>query len=445
MEAPTHPEKRGVRPADVYLLLAAETFLFTFGRGAFGPYVSPVLLYLCSLGACAGAYRLTRHRRWPLPPPMAVRPPQAARRWAWAVAIGLGLWLCVPQYAKVIHTTLAQDYSDIIMSITVYAQRFLAGETVYRPLTAELGYITQPTYFPAMWFPYVLPEWLHFDYRWVSGAVFAAAIGLYLSFVYGQQQSARRTFVLALLPFALLFAVVATEIGIVGWTVELMIAGYYLLLVASILRPSYWGQAVMLTLCLLSRFSLVFWVPLHLGLLFFQGARRMALGIAGTVVLGIGLLYVLPFLSHDWGLFMRVQHHYAIAALEEWGQLNGEGHPMHLYNGVGLGHFFYRYGHGTMAARLHALQLTHLTLLLLTMAGAVWLYWRQLAPRTDHRVYSVLVLKAYLTTFYAFVQVPYVYLASVGLFLSLYLALIVTRFEGAPTDREVLAGAGRGA
>ncbi len=424
-----------VVPTDIYLLLAGEFFLFTLGRGAFGPYASAIVLYLCSLGACVGLYKLTRHRGWP---PPRLEAGASSSRWAVAAAVAVGLWLCVPPYIDAIRTTLPQDQSDIIMALTVYPQRWLAGQEVYRPLTAELGYFALPTYLPATWFPFVVPELLHLDYRWMSGAIFAVGIAVYLYSVYRQRQPARRAFALALLPFGLLYAVMMTEPGVVGWTVELMIAGYYLLLVASILQRSYWGQAAMLIICLLSRFSLVFWVPLHLALLFFQGSRRVALGAAGAVAAGVLLLYVVPFLSHDWGMFMQVQHSYTDVALNEWRHLNAQGRPLHLYNGIGLGNFFYRHGGGSLLSRLHSLQTVHIALLLIIVAGGAWLYWRQRAPRTDYRVYSVLVLKVYLTTFYAFVQVPYAYLACVGLFLSLFLALIAARY---PAEAEAEAEA----
>ena len=425
-------------PILIYLLLAAEGFLFTYGRSILGDYVSPVVLYLCGLGASFGVYRFTRHRGWPA---AGERPGGAGvpqRRWALAVAVALGLGWCLPQYAHIVHSTIAQDVSDILMALTVYPQRWLAGQEVYQPLTAELGYFALPTYLPATWFPFVLPEWLHFDYRWMSGAVFLVGVAAYLWTVYRQRLPAGRTFALALLPFGLTYAVLATELGLVGWTVELLIVGYYLLLVVSVLQRSYWGQAVMLTICLLSRFSLVFWVPLYLGLLFWQGSRRAALWVSGGIVAGIVLLYIIPFLSHDWSLFIRVQHAYTDVALGEWNRLNGQGQPWHLYNGIGLGNFIYRFGSGPLLARLHALQLLHLTLLLVVVAAAALVYWRQRGPRSDFRVYAVVVLKVYLITFYAFIQVPYAYLATVGLFMSLFLVLIVARYPPAAAEAEAV-------
>ncbi|UOG74689.1 hypothetical protein MTX78_21545 [Hymenobacter tibetensis] len=133
----------------------------------------------------------------------------------------------------------------------------------------------------------------------------------------------------------------------------------------------------------------------------------------------------MPFLSHDWGLFMRVQSSYTDVAVNEWRHLNDSGLPMHLYNGIGLGNFFFRFSDGELVERIRLLKTVHIALLLFIVAGAAWLYWRQQGQRSDYRIYAVLVLKLYLITFYAFIQVPYSYLAMVGIFPSLFLLLLV--------------------
>jgi hypothetical protein len=64
-------------------------------------------------------------------------------------------------------------------------------------------------------------------------------------------------------------------------------------------------------------------------------------------------------------------------------------------------------------------------LLLAVTAGLALLYWRQRPPRMDYRLFAVLALKFYLAVFYAFVQVPYAYLALVGIALSVWLVVLV--------------------
>lgn len=414
------------QPALVYCLLLAEALLFTYARGKLGPYASAVALLGCSVAACAAAHGYLRHRAWPRHEP-AGRPRQYG---AIALACGLGVAVCGLRWHKILGEFEVQiSNSDIIPSLSIYTRRWLAGEEVYRSFASEIGYELFPTYLPATWGPYVVPQMLGFDYRWMSGALLLLGFGAYEVLVGRLRRSRARTFGLAVLPFGLLYAVLRTEPSVVGNTVEMMIVGYYLLLVAGVLLPGRAVRIAGLTLCLLSRFSLVFWVPLYLGLLFFQASRREALLTAAWVAAGVGALYVAPFLAHNWLLLAEAQRAYTGAALAEWQHLNDQGLPYHLYNGVGLGNFFYRFAPGPLLARIALLKQVQLALLLALVGGAAALYWRQRQPRTDYRLFAVLVLKLYLAVFYAFVQVPYAYLAVVGIFLSLYLVLVVDGAE----------------
>lgn len=409
----------------IYWLLAAELSLFTIMRSEFGNYLSPVLLYISGVLACLATYYYTRHHSWNQTPSDS-----ASRRSPWLVIVLialLGTWLCANKVQEVINNYLIQiSSSDIIPALSIYAKRFLNCEEVYTPFTQELGYFALPTYLPATWFPYLLPEWLRFDYRWMSSALLEIGVIGYLVVIARMYMSAYNTAILASLPFVLTYATIRTEASIFGFTVECMIIGYYFLLLTGILLRSWPLQVVALTLCLLSRFSLVVWGPLYFFLVFFQESRQRALGLLGALAASVLVFYVLPFLSHDWGLFMRVQASYTDVAVGEWLHLNEQGKPYHLYNGVGLGNFFYRFGAGELVDRIRLLKRVHIVLISCISIGAGWLYWRQRAPRTDYRIYAILVLKLYLITFYAFIQVPYSYLAAVGIFVSLFLLLLIS-------------------
>jgi hypothetical protein len=317
------------------------------------------------------------------------------------------------------------SYSDIIPALQVYTRRWLLGTDIYVPLTWELGYFALPTYLPATWFPFLAAEYWHFDYRIMAWTLLLLlGAGGYLLVLWRLRQAWLPTLLLALVPFFYLYAFERTEESLFGFTVESLIYGYYGLLAAGILLRSWPLQAIALVACLLSRYSLVFWVPLLLGLVFFQDSRRRGLLLAGTVLAGVLLLYVVPYMSQNWGLFMEVQRSYTDVAVFEWEHLNAEGQPLHLYNGVGLAPYFYEHVSGSLRERVVALKTVHFALLVLIVGGAALLYWRQRGPRTDYRVYAVLVLKLYLATFYAFLQVPYAYLAATGIFMSAFLVLL---------------------
>jgi hypothetical protein len=407
------------------VLVLLEALQFTFYRSMLGDYASPIVLYLTAVVLCIVAGAAVRHQVWPAQ--LQARPVGRGRWWAIALAAIGGLCLCVPTLKSLFASHHPQDASDIVPAITVYCQRLLAGERVHQPLTENIGYFLEPGYLPATWFPFVVPEFFRFDYRWMS--CFSLLVGVlgYWVVVVRLQRSSLVTFALGALPPLFVYCVLCIDANatIFYVTVEPLIVGYYLLLVAGVLLPSRPLQAVALVLCLLSRFSLVFWVPLYLGLLYVGDSRRWAWSLAGLGAAGVLLLYILPVLSHDWGLFMRVQGVYTETTLGEWRHVDERGLPVHLYNGIGLTNFFYRFAPGDMLARLKLAKLVHLAALLLLVSSAALAYWRQRLPRTNYRLYAVIALKIYLATFYALLQVPYAYLASVGFFMSLYLVLIV--------------------
>ena len=406
----------------VPLLLLAEALQFTFYRNRVGDYASPVVLYLTSVGLCFATGWVVRHQVWP--PRLTAAWSERRHWWPAALALVLGLILCLPTLKKAIQGTLPQDHSDIIPAITVYCQRLLAGEVVHRPLTEDIGYFLEPGYLPATWFPFVIPEYFRFDYRWMSSGVMLLGIIAYLVVVVRLRRPAAVTFGLSVLPLLFAYAVLRTDAQIFTITLEPLIVGYYMLLLSAVLLPSRPLVVVMLILCLLSRFSLLFWVPLYLGLLYTQESRRLAWATAGLVLAGAVLLYVVPVLSHDWGLFMRVQNVYTATALGEWKHLNDLGQPMHLYNGLGMTNLIFHYGPADVLERLKLAKQVHLAAILSVVVATALYYWRQRQPRTNYRVFAVIVLKLYLATFYALLQVPYSYLAVVGFFASFYLLVM---------------------
>ncbi len=404
--------------------LVAEAWLFTWGRGALGAYGSGVALALVGLLASFGTYRCWRGRPWVLPTTPALPAPTAA---VW-LAAALGAAACALGLAATFRRCVVSiAFSDIIPALSIYPRRWLAGEVVYRPFTDELGYAALPTYLPATWAPYVVPEVLRFDYRWMAFGVFLAGVAALLRLLWRLRLPALPSFGLALWPFVLLLAVRATDEQVLGHTVESMIVGYYLLLAVGLLLGGRGALVTGLLLCLLSRFALVLWVPLLLALLAWQRGHREALLVAGLVALGVAGLYVLPFLSHDWGLFWRVQRSYTDVAVGEWNHLNEHGLPYHLYNGIGLGNLLYAFGSGTKLAKILLLKNIQLATLLGMVLGAALAYGRAPRPRTDYRVFAVVSLKAYLVLFYALLQVPYAYLALVSLFTSCVLLLLLAR------------------
>ena len=403
-----------------WLLVVAfviEFLLFTFLRNLFGPFVSPVVLWLAGVGI--GISGLWAFRGQGLP----VLLPSSRFRTVGQLLPAIVLLLLSTRVTKLLRRfPIDPAQSDIIPSIQVFVRRWLAGEWVYAPIQ-EFGYLLHPTYLPVTWLSFVPAELLNFDYRWVAFGGFClstlAGSGLLL------RRRAPLLVLLALLavPLFLIQAMLQTNPGTFTNTVELLIVGFYLLLAHSIWRGPWWAQALGLAACLLSRFSLVFWVPLWILLLWQNAGKQVALRMVCLTVLLILVIYIVPFLSHDWEVFGRAQLAYTEAAIAEWQQPTAS-QPEHLYRGVGLAIFFHRFAPGNLVQQIQLVRLVHASMCVVVVIAAA-AYWFGRRPQVDYRIYALLTLKVYLVTFYAFVQVPYIYLTLVGVAFSWPILLVL--------------------
>ncbi|OGX89575.1 hypothetical protein BEN47_06745 [Hymenobacter lapidarius] len=407
--------------AGIYLSFWVELRLFTDLRLHYGPLWNPVLFYASSLLLCvfAGLYWLDR-----LVAPAA--PLQANRRFP-LVWIGLVLGAVQVLYAQapvIAGHAIDVRSSDIIPILQAYVARFRSGEVVYRYLTT-LPYPLFPNHLPMQWLPYVPADELGIDYRWwAMGILLLLGFGAY-QFTLARQPLSWLGFLLKVaLPSYVLYRLITYDGELYAHPVEPTIIAYYCVLAASVLSRSALLQAVALVLCLLSRYSVVFWVPFYLWVLWREAGRRHAITVAALVLAGVVGIYVVPFLSKDCTIFTHALSEYRIATLGEWSRTDGlDGYPPQLFAGVGLASWFYTYGPADIAARIGLLQKAHVLLSVGAVLLAAGLYHR-LRLRFDYRLFALIALKFYLATFYAFIQIPYPYLTSLGLFISVFLVMM---------------------
>jgi hypothetical protein len=351
----------------------------------------------------------------------------------WGTSLGACVWLALRMQKITAAYPIQVALSDIIPALQVYVSRFLAGEQVYTPFTRELGYHGTPGYLPLQWMPYIPAHLLGMDYRWLAFGGFILGTAAYNYRLLRQERNLAALWCKALLPPLLLLAILITDPSTLGLTVETLIYGYYFLLMAALFSRSALWPAAGLLLCLLSRYALVLWVPLYLLLVFWQGPRRRALVISVGVLAGILLLYVVPFLSQDWGMFMRVQQEYSQLAVGEWSHLEPLAEtgdkPYHLYKGLGAAASFYAFGTGSLLERIQLLKNFHFFFsgLVVVLAGILYLRSRL---RIDYRLFALISLKIYLATFYHFIQVPYLYLTALSVFASVFLVLFLPARPG---------------
>lgn len=407
--------------AGLYLSFWAELRLFTDLRLNYGPFLNPVLFYASSVLLCgfAGLYWLDR----PVAPADTAR---TSRRFplAW-IGLLLGAVQVIYVQAPIIATqAIDVRSSDIIPILQTDVGRFRAGEVVYRYITT-LPYPLFPNHLPLQWLPYVPADQLGIDYRWWAlGILLLVGFGAYQATLARQPLSLVNFLLKVALPAYVLYRLISRDGQLYAHPVEPTIIAYYCILAASVLSRSALLQGAALVLCLLSRYSVVFWVPFYLWVLWREEGRRHALLVAGLVLTGIMGIYVVPFLSKDWTIFTHALSEYRISTLGEWGRTDGNGGlPPQLFGGVGLAAWFYTYAPGDLNARISLIQAADTLFSIGAVLLAAGVYYR-FRHRFDYRIFALIALKFYLATFYAFIQTPYAYLESLGLFISVFVVMM---------------------
>ena len=418
-----------------WLAAFGELSLLTTSRNACGPYWSPVAVFAVAVALCGCAlgYWLDR--------PMALTEPRrAVGRIPWAGLLLLlgAVWVLLELAPLIRRTPVDLRYSDVITILQTYVARFRSGEVVYRYLT-NLPYPLFPNHLPLQWLPYVPADILGFDYRWWSmGLLVLLGFGGY-QLVLARQPLSRLEFTLkSLLPAFVVVLLIQRNPDMYSFTCEPTIICYYCLLVASVLSRSALLQGSALVLCLLSRYSVVFWVPFYLWVLWREQGPRHALVVSSVVAAGVIGIYVVPFLSHDWTIFTHALSEYRIATLGEWSHNDSRGVPPQLFNGVGAASWVYTYGAGTIPEKIAWLQRAHVIASVSIVGLVAWVYYR-LRARLNYQIAALLGLKLYLTVFYTFLQIPYLYLTSLGLFISLFIVMTVGYRRDKLVEQPVLA------
>jgi hypothetical protein len=302
--------------------------------------------------------------------------------------------------------------SDVIPTIIQIATKLADGEWPYSAVVFQGYAYPKPTYLPAFWAPFAIGVLMHFDVRYVSATAYVLVSLLLLIWSLRTRAQHHPMFLLIAATLPLLLynsAIQAAELEF-AYTVEAIIAAYYLLfgLALSFGNPILIGLAV--SLCLLSRFSLLLWLPLPVIAFLLAGERKKLMEIVTTSALSIALAYVIPFLSKDPGMLNSALNSYNMATIGEWDNAK-QGNMWHLGNGLGFTGWFLEL-FPTMSAEksVEAYKPIHFIASILTTAILTVFYIFRRRTIGDVKAYLLFSLKIYLAVFYVFIQIPYHYL-----------------------------------
>ncbi|MEO6833026.1 MAG: hypothetical protein ABI378_10980 [Chitinophagaceae bacterium] len=403
---------RGLKPKNwdfgiTGFILLEMAFMVYFRKGILNNFVNEFGFFFSSLAI--GFIVLRKYYGKPVAY-VAKSAPGNSLKWFWPIPLSaiilLGIFVValIPVFQK---TPATIAYSDVIPTIHVAVERFLSSQTVYATIT-EFGYTLPLTYLPMQWLPYIAAAALKIDFRWVAIAIFflSSIVILYRCF----RVSPKISWLLLFLLSFTCWMLVVNDQGILTMTVELMVAGYYMLLIAGLSGKNPWLRGAVIALCLLSRYSLLLWLPLWAFVEFFGSNRKDFFRSCLTIALLVIGIYVIPFLSKDWTSFSQGYHYYTKAAMGAWHDGDGQSVPFVLNLGLGFAReFFVNLSNLPVDQRLFILQKTHIIVCLGScLLLGIW-YWKK-RSKIPARIFLLGSFKIYLAFFLAFIQVPYPYL-----------------------------------
>ena len=185
------------------------------------------------------------------------------------------------------------ENADMLPVISKMNERFIDGKEVYAVIPEIWGGM-QPIYLPTMWMAYLPAFLFEFDLRWMSIALIM--FGLFTTIVLLPDFKQRNYLsFLPVIPAFLLFYTYANKDPMtLAFSEEGVVMGYYLILMFALYRGNPFFKGLAFSLCLLSRYSLLFWLIMYLVHWFIYKSKKEA--ILMSVYTGIFVL-ILMFIS----------------------------------------------------------------------------------------------------------------------------------------------------
>lgn len=310
------------------------------------------------------------------------------------------------------------DYADMLPVISTMNQRFLNGQWkhIYDPIP-EIWNSIKPVYLPAMWLPFSPALIFNFDIRWITVACLFIVFSIFLLLLrFGRKRLS--AFFLLVIAFALFWWMLAQDDVhyFISMSEEGVVVLYYALLVLALLRGNIVFIGIAASLCMLSRYALIGWIPAFLFFLLLNKRKKEAALFTITGVLCFLILFILPF---GWPVFVQLVQ--LPGNYIEFAKIVWQNSREVFWLSLGFAKFFGPQGTGL----LHKL-LISLTFIVpfLFVAGCHYLGRKKRLSNVP-----LAALKLSVVVFYSFIDVPYLYLFYTSSFMSLLIVAYFTNCE----------------
>lgn len=305
--------------------------------------------------------------------------------------------------------------SDIVPSLQIYIKRFLNGAFPYSPIQFS-GWTVYPNYFILRWIPFVIPEVLHIDYRFLPLILFFSLIWI----IRTKDKVAKFDvfyYITYLLPYFLLFLILMFQKDEFALSAELLIVFYYFIFIISLKNRKTYIVAFGISLCLLSRYTILYWLLFYFLFYAKEYGKIKFLKLVTLICLFFGMAMG-PFFIFDFkASFLEGLKYYEESARGVWNVQYWQGAndiPHHLGKGMNFSIFSYKAFYPNINAAFYFQKYLQLALLFLSIIAFAVIK----VKKENHFFYLLISIKIYLLVFYQFFYAPFSYLLFLPLFIT---------------------------
>ena len=324
------------------------------------------------------------------------------------------------------------DGSDVIPTIEILVKRFLNGEEVYSAIQFP-HHTVIPTYFTTTWAPFIPAELYGWDYRWTPIVLFLGTILAMIYTAWWKTSNYTLWLLFVLFTAATFYGLARYDRSTIRFAVEFLPSCYYLILCVTLLSRNAYLVAIGILLCILSRYSLLLWIPLYVVITYFHRDWKFVLKTGLILFVGWCLIFFVPFFDFNPMRFFDTMKTYGNNAQYKWNAQSWQPEgaiPHTLTQGYGLAVFFYEAFVEDVVAGITAIRRVQLFSVVLVSLLTFLYYWKNRAKKIDLKLVMIISLNLYLLFFYAFLYAPYGYLFYVPLTSTLAVLWWLTVREG---------------
>ena len=416
-KASTQPgiKRKMKKPAIIFLLFLLQLYLTFDGIRLFGKYGNPFVLFVISLSIAALYFKSILDQndnvRIYQKPAHNYKPIFIV---AMTVAFGGIFILYLRLFQLVPHPAVG---SDVLPQLEALYDRFAVGEQPYYPL--YLGtYSAFPVYMPLHWLPIGFARLLGFDPRLIGLFILFVSIFIYLYWTFSAERPIWENVLIGVMPLVVLLGFRLNAIDL-ACTFETPIGAYYLMLALGLARRNLYVTAVGIILCVLSRYTLVFWLPLFAVLLWFGTSYKKSLAVWLSLIAAVVFIYIIPFYLRNPAAFLSGIHYHNNAAIGEWIGTGPDSFSGTFECGIYFAPHMKALFHGEMDHRVFCARVVQACVMLLLLGGGLAAY-KRLKDRIDFFDYSLGMLYLVILCFYMIGPLTYRYY-----FLSLFMISMV--------------------